>query len=317
MSDLVLGSLMAALAVGGGVVVHEARKRRLKAGSVRVLAAACAVGLLAMIVTDWPAEVLSAFWAGHSVLASVLSTVLLVGVVFFLYEYAEQGRQDALDNGVTGAGLGGVVDHVVDVEVALALLSATHPPDPAHWGDWDREDKPLRWLRKDRSRLARQGLGVSDSDPRCLSVELPGMANPDWRLALVDQCVRRTLSGMRDWSPLIGASENGVQALLALSEVRKDLMRLENLLVRGDRSSSTALLTSLRQRLRILAHFFETLSGADPLRDEVLLTFDPLPAPQGRVTWSAGKARGDVFTREWQRDLERSICVLAASPHVA
>ena len=44
---------------------------------------------------------------------------------------------------------------------------------------------------------------------------------------LVDQCVRRLLVALRDWSPLVGVSKNGVFAMLAISELRKDLMKLE------------------------------------------------------------------------------------------
>jgi hypothetical protein len=308
MTDILISALILAVAGAIGVVVYLARERRLRPRTVRALAALCGLGLVAMIVSDWPAEVLASFWAGHSILAGILSTVLLVGVVFLVFEDAEQRQQETLDAGLTGAGLGGIVDHVVDAEVALGLLSRPTPPDDPGWGGWDSDSKPLRWLRNERVRLYRQAVGPGSKDPRVHPVALPDGEHSTWRGVLVDQAVRRLLVAIRDWSPVIGVSKNGVQALLAISELRKDLMALNVLLSEEqDPSAALAMLTSLRQRLRILAHFFEAQSGASPCRQEVLLTFHPLPIPTGEVRWAADTQGGKLFSPDWQRDLDRSV----------
>ena len=169
------------------------------------------------------------FWAEHSILASILSTILLVGIVFLLFEEGEQREQDRLDGGLTGAGLGGIVDHLVDVEVALALISRKGPPRETGWDEWGADARPFDGCGMDANGFSVTGDGgPSDTDPRKAAVALPSSGEGDeWRMNLVDQCVRRLLVALRDWSPLVGVSKNGVFAMLAISELRKDLMKLE------------------------------------------------------------------------------------------
>lgn len=152
MNDLVLALLVFGVSAGISLLVFLAREQRIPTWLVRTLACASATALLAMLLTDWPSESLAGFWADHSVLAGVLSTVLLVAVVFLAFEDSERRRQEQLDESVTAAGLGGLVDHVVDSEIALALLSRERAP--SEWG-WNSEGRPLRWVRAIRDQCRR------------------------------------------------------------------------------------------------------------------------------------------------------------------
>lgn len=149
------------------IVVWLAHQGRLSSLTLGALAGACFVGLVAMVVTDWPLEVLAPFWRDHSVLSAVVSTMLLVGVGFLAFEARDAQRQAALDESVTSAGLGGLVDHVVDVEIVLALVGSPHPPSDTTWPGWQVPGRPLGWLRSDRVRLGRlDDGGPSLFDPR-------------------------------------------------------------------------------------------------------------------------------------------------------
>lgn len=316
MSDVILA--VAVLTVGGLItwLVHLARTQAISARTVRVLAFACAAALLLMLWTDWPSELLADFWAQHSILAGILSTVLLVGIVFLLFEEKEQRTQDRLDTGLTGAGLGGIVDHLVDVEVALALLSHSEPPRQAGWDQWSADGKPLRWLRSGRERLYRAGSDVAETDPRRNPVDLPESSN-EWRLHLIDQCVRRLLVALRDWSNLIGVSKNGVVAMLAISELRKDLMKLEGDIKNGSTGEACERISTLRQRARILAYFFEDRSGANPHRLEVLQSMYPLENVSERMQWTVDTASSDLFTGSWNTELTTAVSRLEGEkPHV-
>lgn len=271
---LSLGVVLGAIAVG--LLVHKVREDHLTPRTSLVVALACGVGLMAMVLTDWPVESMAAFWASHSVLASLLSSVLLVGLVFMVYEQAEHRRQEKLAIGLSGAGAGGLVDHLVDVEVALALVTMPQRPEELvpGWSGWARPGKPLRWLRE-----SRELLDGGPSDPRTSLPNGSLMIDED-RAELVDQAIRRILAGMRDWTPLVGASSDGTTALLILSGIRSDLMRVHDHLTRGQIVTGDEIapsITALRQRLRILAVVFEDWSGAPARRQEVMSTMSPLP----------------------------------------
>lgn len=273
MTDVILSLFVISVAGAVAVVVHRIRNDRFPVWAVWVTTSLCSVGWLFMLLTDWPLEKLDGFWSRHSVLASSISSMLLVAVVFLLYERSERQRQSLLEDGLSGAGAGGVVDHLVDLEVALALLSA--PVDPAHyapdhWAAWNAPTKPLKWLREGRTEiLARDGdHTAAPADPRCLPLT-DDLIQVPWGLALIDQATRRLLAAMRDWNPLIGSSTKGTHALLVLSEVRKDLMRLHRKYEAAG-PSLAADVRSLRARLRVLAAHFEDWSGAPHPRDEVL-----------------------------------------------
>ncbi len=280
MPEILYSAAIVVAAVGIGFVTHKVRTNDLSGRAAFATAVLCFVGLLAMILTDWPSEVLNKFWADHSVLAGMLSSLLLVGLVFLAYERSAQRRQLELADGLSGAGLGGIVDHVIDIEAALAITSQPLPPDqiaPQDWGRWDMQGKPLRWLRNGREIL------IGECDPRKLPVRCVAPSGT-WERELIDQSIRRLLAAMRDWTPLIGASEDGITVLLLLSKVRADLMALQDLYPpQGQQSESSgsstsaAMIEDLRIRLRVFAICFENWSGARKLRPEILDNFEPLP----------------------------------------
>ena len=107
---------------------------------------------------------------------------------------------------------------------------------------------------------------------------------------------------LRDWTPIIATSRNGTRVLVAIAELRKDLVELDARLGE-DREVVEALLVSLRARTRLLAYFLELKSGADPIRAEVLDSFDPLPATPESLEWAADPSGRDLFGAEWNKDL--------------
>ena len=123
------------IAVGVWRLGDRARKQQLTARSAALFAGACAVLLMVLIatdwpLTDWPTTAINEFWDEHGVLSGTVQSVLLFGVGLLSYESGQLRAQERLDESVTAAGLGGIVDHVVDVEVGLAFLSLPRPPTP-------------------------------------------------------------------------------------------------------------------------------------------------------------------------------------------
>lgn len=287
-------------------VVFVIRRGELSAGWIRSLGLACAFGVLAMLLSDWPSEGLADFWAQHTVLASLLSSVLLLGLIFLVYSEQERQHQVEIDRSITAAGLGGIVDHMVDVEVALALLSRANPPDSA-WPDWSADGRPLAWLRTHRDRLARISSGVGPNDPRGARVVLDADQHATtWGRELIDQSVRRLLASLRDWSPVIRGSRKSEAVLVEIAKLRNDLMGLSAL---GTVEAEDAVL-ELRWRLRILALCFERLSGASGLREEVLEVATGL---EPRI-FSGGEARPASTIRDlprfdqlWKKQLDEVV----------
>jgi hypothetical protein len=74
--------------------------------------------LVVMVLTDWPGEQLARFWADHSILATVVSSLLLLSVGYLAFEAGENANQAELNRSVTSAGLSGLVDHLIDVDMA-------------------------------------------------------------------------------------------------------------------------------------------------------------------------------------------------------
>lgn len=305
--DVLLGVAVLAVALGVAMVVFLAREGRISSRVLQLMAGVCSAGLLAMLLTDWPSEVLAKFWADHSVVAGVLSTVLLVGIGFLVFEVRDARQQEELDRSLTAAGLGGLVDHVVDVEVAMALAFGDGPPDAYGWHGWEMQQRPLRWLREGRDRLERDGKGVGSTDPRGWAPP----ASPDidlqgqWTRELIDQAVRRLLAAIRDWAPVTGRSRNGVRALISLAEIRNDLMTLDVAVQRQDSAAVAALVRDVRRRCRVLAHTFESASGTAEPRAEVLMTIDPLGVVDSRISsWR------DLLRSDWELQLEKSEAAL-------
>jgi hypothetical protein len=283
------------------VVGYVAKERRFSRQWVVGLAVFCGVALLLQLVTDWPFP--THFWKNHSVVASVLSSVLLLGVGFLVYEDRELREQERLDQSVTAAAVGGIVDKLVHIDVALGLLCRDRNPTAWGWDEYTDRGRPLRWLRQHPERLLQRPNNPPDADPRTWPTALPPVdeADPGWRQDVVDQCIRRLLTAIRDWGAVINTSRNGTRVLIAIGELRKDLMELSTLLPNEHRDA-LLLLTSLRQRVRLLSAFLEAFSGAQDPRPEILLTFDPVP-PHGELEWAADTTGRDLFLGEWRKQL--------------
>ena len=313
MRSLLLVVVEIAAAVGVWQLADRARKQQLTARTAATFAAICAFLLMLQIVTDWPltswpTPAINQFWSDHGVVSGTLHSVLLFGVGLLSYEAGQLRAQERLDESVTAAGLGGIVDHLVDTEVGLALLSSSDPPQAHGWRENWRERRPLEWLREHRERLHRSS-EAREADPRTWPATLPASADDHWRKDLIDQCIRRLLVALRDWTPIIATSRNGTRVLVAIAELRKDLVELEAHL-REDPEVVLPMLVSLRARARLLAYFLELKSGAEPLRPEVLDSFAPLPVTPDSLEWAADPSGRDLFGAEWTKDLEAAIVAL-------
>ena len=276
MNDFLASLLIVLAAFVIWILVWLARNVQLPRILVASLAALSAAILMGLILTDWPLQDVTDFWERNSILTDTIFTLAIAGVVFFLYSYGEQQRQNKLSWGLSGSGAGGAVDSVIDIEVALSLLTRDQSPgelESSAWADWDSAGKPLRWLREDRSLL----LDGSVRDPRRVPVRTAVDRN-DWVDGLLNQSIRRLLAAMREWSPLLGASDEGVAMLLVLSDIRVGLMRLQEHYSRdGDlHPSVVSEIAILRAQLRVIASYFETWSSAPSPRFEVLTDAEPL-----------------------------------------
>ena len=301
--------------------------RRMSRGLLWSIAAACGLALLAMVVTDWPLEVLSAFWAGHSVVSAVVSTLLLAGTAFLAFQAHDKQVQSKLDSSVTAAGMGGIVDHVVDIEVALALAMAEHQPDEQTWGQWSRPGRTMAWLRESREHLFREAGRPKPSDPRVqplwqcpsdLRGRLSGTISHssddvDWRLELLDQCVRRVMNGFRNWATVLGRSRNGQEVLVDLGDLRIGILEAAEFL-RNDAPAAFEQITRLRRECRVLALALENGSRSKPERAEVLKTLDPYTEDaQPRRQYRRKRGNGNADQENWKRQKELALQELRSS----
>jgi len=237
---------------------------------LRAAALVCLVLFIVVNLSDWPGTVLADFWAQHAILSATASTLPLVGVGYFAFEAHDQRTQDRLDRSVAATGRGGVVDHLVDIDVALALIGWEHTAVKRRWPTFDdREGRPLRWLRQERALIGRDAVGaILPTDPR--RSELPHEARADlWQRDLVDQCIRRVMAGIKEWGPILSRSSDGQQDLIDLGDIRLGLLPLAD----HSRPLSMSDMKKVQRQCRALALAFEERSGVTEqnLRSELLL----------------------------------------------
>lgn len=253
------------------LLIGRARDGRLNQRVLLALTGACGLSLIVILVSDWPWGALAGFWTRHAVLSAVLSTLLLLGAGYFAFEARENVREQVLDESLSTVAFGGLVSHAVDVDLALALLLSEAEPR-AMWLSRKRgRERPLRWLREFRHEYD------AACDPR-LGALPPFVAIHDggWRLALVDQAVRRVMGGMRDWAALLGQTRDGRSVLIRLGALRNRLLRLGRLLADPEAGDEALeLLLKLRCECGVLALGLELASGTDHLRPEVLVEMPP------------------------------------------
>jgi hypothetical protein len=204
------------------------------------------------------------FWSNDAIWSDTVSSAVVAGLIFMVWTYRAARAAQRRADGLSSIGLGAVVDHLVDVEMALGFLVFERPP--VHQKG---KHGPLEWL--DRDVLADPD--QAPEDPRRAPVTCP--RPEDWRAHLVDESLRRLMVGMRNWTPLISTSDDGIEFLLRLSGLRQDLMILQACLTpRGDahalpdaaasrsyEDDPATLLPALLQRLRALTYFAEIASG--------------------------------------------------------
>lgn len=284
------------------------------------LALLCGALLVIMLLTDWPSSLLAEFWASHSVLSAVLNTLLLVGVGFLAFEAVDAANQERLDTGVTSAGMGGVVDHVVDVEIALAMSCGDSAPDSI-WPTW-REGPPLRWLRDNRDRFSAMPDGrPCGTDPRRVSVDdCHADLDAEWRRLLVDQSIRRITGGLRNWAPVLSRSRSGQEVLVDFQTLRIGLLNVEKAVVEGDAEAALSNLRALRTSCREIALALELGSGSPSIRREILLVADfnqvGASAPQTREFRRVDREalRLDAKRRNWKHNRAIARRLLGGKP---
>lgn len=247
-SRIAAAALLLALAAALAAMIRRLRSRAWSARTLATLTFVVGLTLAGMVISDWPTDTLNSFWADHSVLAAVISTVLLAAFAFLAFEVREETVQAELSQNVSVAGVSGIIDHLADVDLALEMVQQNAVPDL-----YTSEGRPLRWLRPLRNDLqqqaqqsgtiARPDLDLADGQP----------ANPD---DLLDQCVRRIVAGMRDWASLLTVSADGRQVLVRLGTIRTLLMRLMASEIHRAES-----LADLRQYVQTLAYGLEAASS--------------------------------------------------------
>jgi hypothetical protein len=173
-------------------------------------------------------------------------------VGYLAFEAGESAEQAKLNRSVTSAGLSGMVDHLIDVDIAQSMITCRHVPN-----EFEAEGKPLRWIRPIREELQRGSYQAADDEQSPSSEQIEPAA---WRHDIVDQSVRRIIAGMRDWAALVAVSGDGRLVLKRFGEVRLALLQLQSEL--GSRNGGWQdTLHRLRAHLQLFAVGLERVSS--------------------------------------------------------
>jgi hypothetical protein len=260
-------------------VVVGARHGTFGPRALIALAVACGVSLVVVVITDWPLGSLAEFWADHAIVSALVTSLLLVGAGFLAFEARENVVQSRLSDSLTSTAQAGLVDHLIDVDIALTLAAASDPPP---YEGWDQPTRPLRWLRPVRENLAVAAHVASEGlDPRLWTGVDLRAGEREWRILLVDQSVRRVMAGMRDWAPVLRGARSGLEVLVRLGELRLALLSLESRLRSGELDCAREELLDLRARVELMALQMEVESMVKVARPELLTS--PAPALADRA----------------------------------
>ncbi|MGY6499917.1 MAG: hypothetical protein ACXIVQ_03325 [Acidimicrobiales bacterium] len=242
-------------AAGAWFLTTRARRGHMSHQVLTYLAAACIAALAIITLSDWPAEWLNEFWSEHSILAGLVSTLLLVGAGLLGIESRHLEEEEKLSEAMAGTAFAGLVDPLLDIDLALAFLAQPSENMPS---DWSSPGKPLRWVRDLRSSEAALSRWTADPDA------LFQAADSRIAGAVLDACIRRTVGSARDWAALAAGSSDGRAVLAEFGSIRNELTRLEASIRRGD--TVAEIWAHLRADLQQTALALEVAAGSPTLR---------------------------------------------------
>jgi hypothetical protein len=304
----------AAVVLGGAGLyvwaVSAARRHSWGPRTLVALSTLSGLALIVMVLTDWPGEQLDLFWADHSVLAAMLSTLLLISLGYLAFEAGETKKQVALNKSVTSAGVSGLVGHLMDLDIAVAMLA-----DPLRPKRFSVDGSPLSWVRPLREDLQRRAAEKADAAKNTAVGEieeatghraaskvrfrvddwprrLADYPHTAWREELLDQGIRRTIAGMRDWAALISVSDDGRRVLMRFGQVRLSLLALgDGIRAHADQKPEVL---ELRRYLQFFAFALERVSSPEHLRagivTELINTSEKFPSLLAKNPPTIGEA---------------------------
>lgn len=237
----------------------------------------------------WGRVELSDFWARHTVWATVLVGLLTAGLIYYAWQSAHERTERLVAERISGAGLAGIVDFLVDAEIVLALTGSSKGQGRAILLGGTPVQAPERALKKDVVRAYRERVGTGQSDDVRLKCVEPSDGSIDrWHHDLIDAAVRRVAKAMNEWAPTISQSTYGRDVLFLLAAVRIELVNIANDLQKcGTATELASRVLHVRRKLRFLALFCEYASGADPARSEIVPGRQGLTHDDASVGWSA------------------------------
>lgn len=246
--------------------VERARRNDVPPRVLTAISLGCVAALVLLALSDWPSEWLNEFWADHSILAALLSTVLIVGAGLLGLEARSLHEQERMSDAMAGTAFAGLVNPVLDIDSALWALT-----DPSGLPDgWRSPGKPLRWIRD----LREAGTPI---DGRVSATALEDWLPPEDARLLIDQAIRRLVGSARNWAALASSAVDGRAALATLGQIRNDLSELSYVVSDADLTSrAPELLVTLRATVQQTAIALERASLVGQPRPELA----PLPTDE-------------------------------------
>ncbi|MFL6063968.1 MAG: hypothetical protein ACJ72G_04800 [Friedmanniella sp.] len=257
-------------------LIAAVRRRPLSNTALKVVGFGALACFTALNLSDWPVGWLSSFWRDHSILGATIDTLLLGAVIYLSYKAVDLRNQEELDHKIAVAGRAGVVDHLVEVDVALALALAERSKVEDLWHDWNsdewtRSGKALGWLRRNREIIHTDAGALTQQDPRSWPIIEP-LSVEEWRRYLVDQCLRRIMAAIRDWAVVLTRSRDGQLDLIRLGDIRLQLILIDDYLETGQPAEAVEAVKECQEACRLLASAFELASKPHSPRPEVVGT---------------------------------------------
>ena len=274
MNGLIAALACLVLAAVTLAVVPVARRRRLGNRALKIIGFSALAGFIALNLSDWPVGWLTAFWTDHSIVGATIDTLLLGAVLYLSYKAADLRLQNDLDTHIAMAGRAGVVDSLVEIEVALALACTSRAKVYELWPEWSGKDwcepgEALAWLRQHRKIIETASGRLTERDPR--GWPLPAtLSLEEWRRNLVDECIRRLMATIRDWSVVLTRSRDGQLDLVKVGDLRLQLIKIDDHLEFGRAAEAVAAIEKCRRTCRQLAFSFEVGSKPNSFRPEVV-----------------------------------------------